>query len=362
MIAFKTSGQAPGSSLEKVCIGDDNCLDGDDGVSGTGTVLSRSLKSGNTRDPTPACVARIASGCVQKLTHTHTNSAPLRFKITSTFSSGSKNCRRFNVELIFFAQLIFGVWVHKLKIWKSIKKKIYALHLLRHPPQQALRGAPPPCTLSRPCVDIVYLNLSMQLQWAPLTLTEQILRQLLLVNSQSAPHQWKCTLKSPSFLRNTLRCMKYRSWIKNCAIDSSSYFLPLVAFSAALVTFPDAGSLKLTALITPTATVCLMSRTAKRPRGGNSWKDSTHRGFDGTRLTIAASPDLIDLGLSSVDLPVRRSTFSLISANLQAIWAVWQSSTGVYPLEISPGWLSTITCAVKSAAPLGGLFLESPAT
>jgi len=58
------------------------------------------------------------------------------------------------------------------------------------------------------------------------------------------------------------------------------------------VTFPDVASLKFTCLITPTATVCRMSRTAKRPRGGNSWKDSTHIGLDGTRTIMAASPDL----------------------------------------------------------------------
>jgi hypothetical protein len=32
--------------------------------------------------------------------------------------------------------------------------------------------------------------------------------------------------------------------------------------------------------------------------------------LDGTRLTMAASPDLIALGFSSVVLPERRSTFS----------------------------------------------------
>ncbi|CAG5095511.1 Protein of unknown function [Cotesia congregata] len=62
-----------------------------------------------------------------------------------------------------------------------------------------------------------------------------------------------------------------------------------------------------------------MSRTAKRPRGGNSWKASTQRGLLGTRFTIAASPDLMAFGFSSVVFPVRRSHFSLISANLQAI-------------------------------------------
>jgi len=44
------------------------------------------------------------------------------------------------------------------------------------------------------------------------------------------------------------------------------FFLP--AFSAALVTLPAVASFLVTALMTPTATVCLMSRTAKRPRGG----------------------------------------------------------------------------------------------
>ena len=51
------------------------------------------------------------------------------------------------------------------------------------------------------------------------------------------------------------------------------------------------------------------------PRGGKSVKGSTHMGLLGVSLTMAASPDLMNLGLSSTDLPVRRSTFSLISAN-----------------------------------------------
>merc|ERR1711962_1157152 len=107
------------------------------------------------------------------------------------------------------------------------------------------------------------------------------------------------------------------------------------AFSAALVCLPSAA-LGVVALITPTAMVCLMSRTANLPRGGYSEKASTHIGLLGVRVTIAASPDLMNLGLSSVDLPVRRSTFSLISANLQAMCAVWQSRTGLYPLETWP--------------------------
>merc|ERR1719458_2287352 len=101
----------------------------------------------------------------------------------------------------------------------------------------------------------------------------------------------------------------------------------LLAFSAALVVLP-ATSLGVVALMTPTATVCLMSLTANLPRGGNSAKGSTHMGLLGISLTMAASPDLMNLGASSVDFPVRLSTFSKISANLQAMWAVWQSSTG----------------------------------
>merc|ERR1719341_1553685 len=54
-------------------------------------------------------------------------------------------------------------------------------------------------------------------------------------------------------------------------------------------------------------------------------------------------PDLTNLGLSSNFFPERRSHFSLISLNLQAICAVWQSKTGEYPFLISPGWLRMIT-------------------
>merc|ERR1740128_863822 len=53
--------------------------------------------------------------------------------------------------------------------------------------------------------------------------------------------------------------------------------------------------------------------------GLKSVKASTHMGLLGVSRTMAASPDLMNLGLFSVDLPVRRSTFSLISANLQAM-------------------------------------------
>lgn len=40
-----------------------------------------------------------------------------------------------------------------------------------------------------------------------------------------------------------------------------------------------------TLFTTPTATVCRMSRTAKRPRGGYSVKDSTTMGLEGSKVT-----------------------------------------------------------------------------
>ena len=96
---------------------------------------------------------------------------------------------------------------------------------------------------------------------------------------------------------------------------SSEYLMPSYfffwAFCAALVVVPET-SLAATDLMTPTATVCLMSRTAKRPSGGKSEKASTHMGLEGTRLTMAASPDLIDLGLSSTDLPENNCIFRKI--------------------------------------------------
>ena len=81
-------------------------------------------------------------------------------------------------------------------------------------------------------------------------------------------------------------------------LRTSSYFF-FWAFCAAFVVVPET-SLAVVDLITPTATVCLMSLTAKRPRGGNSEKASTHMGLEGTNSTMAASPDLMDLGLDSV--------------------------------------------------------------
>jgi len=90
-------------------------------------------------------------------------------------------------------------------------------------------------------------------------------------------------------------------------------------------------------LITPTATVCFISLTANLPRGGNSAKTSQDIGLVGTISHKQASPVLTNFGISSNSLPVLLSILDLISWNLTAIWAVWQSNTGQYPLWICPG-------------------------
>jgi hypothetical protein len=51
----------------------------------------------------------------------------------------------------------------------------------------------------------------------------------------------------------------------------------------------------------------------------------------------------MNFGSSSITAPFLLSIFALISANLHAIWAVWQSSTGVYPFPIYPGWFKIMT-------------------
>lgn len=147
-------------------------------------------------------------------------------------------------------------------------------------------------------------------------------------------HRWLLSLLLLVWIVSIFGCSLkwlFCGCVANATVTCSnllSYFF-FWAFSAALVTLPLVASLKLTDLMTPTATVCRMSRTAKRPSGGNSWNDSTQSGLVGVRMMMAASPDLIAFGFSSVVLPERRSHFSLISENLHAMWAVWQSSTGV---------------------------------
>jgi hypothetical protein len=75
----------------------------------------------------------------------------------------------------------------------------------------------------------------------------------------------------------------------------------------------------LTPLITPTATVYFISLTANLPNGGYSEKISQHIGLVGTKVIMAASPDLMNFGSSSRTAPFLLSILHLISANLQAM-------------------------------------------
>jgi len=58
-------------------------------------------------------------------------------------------------------------------------------------------------------------------------------------------------------------------------------------------------------------------------------KASQHIGLVGTNYTMAASLDFNPLGSSSITLPDLLSILVTNSENLQAMWAVWQSNTGV---------------------------------
>merc|ERR550537_1635323 len=79
----------------------------------------------------------------------------------------------------------------------------------------------------------------------------------------------------------------------------------------------------------PTATVLRMSRMAKRPSGGKDEKGSTHNGLDGMRTAMQAWPVLTELGNFFFVLPERGSISVTMVLNLHAMWAVWQSRTGV---------------------------------
>ena len=63
------------------------------------------------------------------------------------------------------------------------------------------------------------------------------------------------------------------------SIETPSNHFFLLTLAADLVTLPPDGSFLVTSLITPTATVCLISRTAKRPNGAYSENFSTHIAF-----------------------------------------------------------------------------------
>ncbi len=112
----------------------------------------------------------------------------------------------------------------------------------------------------------------------------------------------------------------------------------------------------------PTATVCFMSLTAKRPNGGNSLNTSQQRGFSGFIRTMAESPFLRHSGFSSKTAPVFLSILHLISTILQATWAQLKSIIGVYPALMDPGWFIMIIWAMKVSACLGGQLLVYPST
>ncbi|GLT89711.1 hypothetical protein SLE2022_076860 [Rubroshorea leprosula] len=95
--------------------------------------------------------------------------------------------------------------------------------------------------------------------------------------------------------------------------------------------------------MTPTARGCRMSLTANLPRGGYSEKVSTTMGLVGIIFTIPASPFFKNLGYFSSSLPDRLSILLRSSANLTAMWEVWQSSIGAYPFPICPGWFMMMT-------------------
>ncbi|KAG8504148.1 hypothetical protein CXB51_002505 [Gossypium anomalum] len=89
--------------------------------------------------------------------------------------------------------------------------------------------------------------------------------------------------------------------------------------AADLVTLAPVGSFFSTLLMTPTATVWRMSRTAKRPSGGYSEKVSTTMGLVGIIFTIPASPFFKNLGSFSSSLPDRLSILVNSSENLTAM-------------------------------------------
>src|SRR5437660_782629 len=104
-----------------------------------------------------------------------------------------------------------------------------------------------------------------------------------------------------------------------------------------------------------------MSRIAKRPICGKALKASITRGFVGRILTRAASPVLRKSGFSAFGAPVFGSRAAMISSKVHATWAVWAWKTGVYPAVMTLGWFSTMICAVKDLATVGG-FSVGPAT
>merc|ERR1712088_428485 len=93
-----------------------------------------------------------------------------------------------------------------------------------------------------------------------------------------------------------------------------------IVYYLSLTYFFLLGSARKFFLITPTATVLRISRTANRPRGGYSLKLSTHIGLDGIISTITACPDLADFGFCSITAPVLLFIRVSNLSNRQAMW------------------------------------------
>ena len=108
--------------------------------------------------------------------------------------------------------------------------------------------------------------------------------------------------------------------------------------------------------------VHFISLMANLPRGGYYLKFSTHIALVGTIWIIPQSFFLKNSGFSSLTFPDLLSIFFKSLLNLEAIWAVWQSKTGVYPSLICPGCLITMIWASKDSQTFAGSFLLSEAT
>merc|ERR1712136_561358 len=118
-----------------------------------------------------------------------------------------------------------------------------------------------------------------------------------------------------------------KEWGRGISVTSRSaiHFFLAPALAADLVVVP-AATLGVTALMTPTATVCLMSRTAKRPSGGKSEKASTHMGLEGISSTMPASPDLMNLAETFLTL---KPTLSPGTASGRDSWCISTDLTSV---------------------------------
>ena len=91
-------------------------------------------------------------------------------------------------------------------------------------------------------------------------------------------------------------------------------------------------------------------------------KVSTHMGLEGISLTMAASPDLMNLGSSSMFLPVRRSILLEELGELAGnVGSVAIEHGGVAGADLA-GVVQDDDLGGEVVGLLGGSFLESPAT